>query len=187
MRKQPTRRQALIGTGTLAAATLGGIAVSTQEASATVSGEFTIPDGEAILADTTLEDVRLNADVSWSFDANAPIHGVEIELHVGATVNTTDMIARFEDTDLGTDQLSGEETLQGSLVNASDFELSDFQPETGELRRSVVAELRMYVLRNGEVVADAAQTDSFEVVIKNEELTVDMTLGATGEVTFETA
>lgn len=186
MRKKPTRRQALIGTGTLAAATVGGIALSTQEVSATVSGEFDIPNGETVLADTVLEDVRLSVDAEWSYSANAKVHGVELELHVGATTETLDMIARYEDLDLGTDELSGTETLNGSLMSASDFSIGDFEPDGSEIRRTVVAELRFYVIRNDEVVADAVQTSTFDVILKDEALQVDMTLGGTGEVSFET-
>ncbi len=186
MRDSMTRRQALIGTGALAVTTTGSIALASQNTSATVTGEFTIPDGETVLADTQLQDVRLVCDAEYAYSSNAPIHALELELHVGATPDTVDMIARTERTDLGTDSLTGTETLSGSLVNASDFSLSDFQPTNGELRRTVVAELRLYVIRNEEVVAEAAQTDTFEVTVKNEELKVDMTLGGTGEVEFKT-
>ena len=186
MRDSMTRRRAIIGTGALAAATTVGIATTTNQASATVTGEFTIPDGETVLADTQLQDVRLVCNAEYGYESNAPIHGLELELHVGATPDTVDMIARTERTDLGTDSLTGTEELSGSLVNASDFALSDFQPSNGELRRTVVAELRLYVIRNEEVVAEAAQTDTFEVTVKNEELKIDMTLGGTGEVEFTT-
>jgi len=37
------------------------------------------------------------------------------------------------------------------------------------------------------VVADARQQTTFDVVVKDEELTVDMTLNATGGVGFSTA
>jgi len=181
-----TRRQALIGTGALVSATTVGIAATTNQASATVTGEFTIPDGETVLADTELQDVRLKCDAEYGYSANAPIHGLELELHVGATPDTVDLIARTERTDLGTDELTGTETISGSLASASDFAISDFQPTNGELRRTVVAELRLYVLRNEEVVTTASQTDTFEVTVKNEELKVNMTLGGTGEVVFET-
>lgn len=186
MRKDITRRQALFGTGTLAVTGSIGIATTTNNATATVTGDFSIPDGETVLADTTLQDVRLSCEATWGFQSNADLHGVELELHVGATVDTLDMIARYENTDLGTDQLSGEETLNGSLMSASDFSIDDFEPSNNELRRTVVAELRFYALRNGEVVADARQTDTFEVIVKDEELQVDMTLGGDGEVTFKT-
>ena len=182
-----TRRQVLLGTGALAAGTYGIVSFGSQNVSATVSGEYQIQDGETVLADTQLQDVRLTVDAAYSYDANADIHGVELELHVGATTDTLDLIARHTRDDLGTDQLSGEETLNGSLMSASDFEIADFEPENGELRTTVASELRLYVLRNEEVVADAVKATAFDVVVKNEALQVETQLGGSGSVEFDTA
>lgn len=181
-----SRRRVLLGTGALAAATTGSIALASDNASATVSGDFSIPDSQTVLADQSLQDIRLSADVSWSFEANAPIHGVELELHVGSTADTLDLIARHENTDIGTDALAGEQTLNGSLMSASDFSISDFEPSGGELSTSVVAELRFYAIRDGEVAAEARQTDTFAVTVSDEELQVNVTLGGTGSVEFQT-
>jgi len=176
----------LVGTGTLAAATTGGIALTSNNATATVDGEFTIPNGEAVLTDTTLQDVRLSVDAEWSFDANADCHGIELELHVGATPDTVDMLARHERDDLGTDSLTGTETLSGSVINASDYSIDNFQPTSGELSTGVVAALRFYVLRNDSVVAEAEQTEAFDVTVSEQELTISASVGGTGEVSFET-
>jgi len=188
MRDSMTRRQAILGTGALAVATTSSIAVFSKNsgATATVNGTFQIPDGETVLADTQLEDVELEVDATYGYEANAPIHRVDLELHVGATPDTLDLIARHERPDLGTDQLNGEATLRGSLVNASDFTMSDFQPTNGELRTTVVAELRLYVSRRDEVVAEAVETTTFEVRVREEELTVDTNVSGSGEVVFET-
>ena len=187
MRKKPTRRQALLAGGTLATATTFGIVVSTDNASATVDGDFSIPNGETVLADQTLEDVRIEVDAEYEYSSNADIHGIELELHVGATTETPDLIARHTRDDLGTDELAGSETLNGSLMSASDFSIGDFEPSNGEVRRTIVADLRFYALRNGEVVADATHTETFDVVVNDEELEVNVTLGGEGEVVFETA
>ena len=188
MRQQITRRRLLIGTGAVGAGTISGISLFSNNATATVSGDFSIPDGETILADEDLQDVRLSVDpVEWSYSSNADLHGIELELHVGSMPDTVDMIARHTRDDLGTDELTGEETLNGSVMSASDFSISDFETSNGELRRTIVAQLRFYAIRNDEVVAEAIQTESFDVVIRNEELTVDMTLGGTGDVEFKTS
>ena len=187
MRQQITRRQALLGTGTLATGLIGSTVLFSNNATATVSGDFSIPDGETILADEVLQDVRLSVDSEWSYSSNADLHGIELELHVGSMPDTVDMIARHTRDDLGTDELTGEETLNGSVMSASDFSINDFETSNGELRRTIVAQLRFYALRNDEVVAEAIQTETFDVVIRNEELTVDMTLGGTGTVSFETS
>jgi hypothetical protein len=153
-----------------------------------VSGEFAIPNGETVLADQQLQDVRLAVDpVRWSYTANASIHGIEIELLVGETADTLDLLARHTLDDMATDELAGETTMNGSLMSASDFDIADFQPSNGELRRTVMASLRFYAIRNEEVVAEAEQTTTFDVIVKDEALQVDMTLGGDGEVVFETS
>ena len=187
MRQQITRRQALLGTGTLATGLVGSTVLFSNNATATVSGDFEIPDGETILADEDLQDVRLSVDAQYEYQSNANLHGIELELHVGSMPDTVDMIARHTRDDLGTDELTGEETLNGSVMSASDFSINDFETSNGELRRTIVAQLRFYALRNDEVVAEAIQTETFDVVIRNEELTVDMTLGGTGTVSFKTS
>lgn len=176
----------MAGTGTLVAATVGGIATTTNNASATVTGEFTVPDGETTLTGEELTDIRLQADAEWNYSSNVEIHGVELELHAGATPDTMDMLARYEDTDLGASQLSGEDTLSGSLVNTSDFSLEHFQPTSGTVSTNVVAELRFYALRRGEVVASATKSEGFAVTVTKEELEVSVSVGGTGSVTFET-
>ena len=179
-----TRRRVLLVGATAASGTIGSIAMLSNRTSATVDGTFTIPNGQTVLADEELTDVRLSAEASFEYESNAPIHQVELELHVGASVDTLDLIARHETTDLATDSLAGTETLEGSLMSSSDFGISDFEPSNGELARSVVAELRFYALRNEEVVAEAFAQESFDVTVKNEELQVDTTLNGSGEVEF---
>jgi len=186
MREKLSRRSVVLGTGVAATGTLSSIILASQNASATVEGDFSIPNGETVLADQSLQDVRLAVDVNWGFDANADIHATELELYVGETVDTADLIARQTKDGLGKQSLTGETTLNGSLMSASDYSIDDFTPSSGELRRTVVADLRFYALRNEEVVAEAQQTTAFDVVVKDEELTVDMTVDATGEVSFET-
>lgn len=186
MRDSMTRRRVLVGAGAAATGTLGGIVLGSQNATATVQGDFQIPDSKAVLADSTLQDVRLSVDVDWSFNANARMHATELELYVGSTVDTAGLIARQTKDDLGTESLTGETTLNGSLMSAADFGIEDFRPTNGELRRTVVAELRFYVLRNEEVAVEARQQATFDVVVSEEELKVDTTLNATGNVTFTT-
>lgn len=179
-----TRRRLILAGATATTGTTLGIVATTDKATATVSGDFAIPNGETVLADETLTDVRLTCDASYSYSANASIHAVELELHVGSAADTLDLIARYTDGDLGTDQLEGSETLEGSIMSASDFGIEDFQPSNGELSRTVVAELRFYALRNDEVVAEAIKQDTFDVIVKDEELQVSTALGGSGEVSF---
>ena len=187
MSDNTTRRRVLIGTGALVAATTSSIALSAENTTATVAGDFTVPDASTALVDKTLQDIRLEAVAEWQYDANATMDGVELELHAGQAPDTLDLIARSERTDdIATDSLSGETTLVGSLMSASDFSIDAFTPTNGSVARSVIAELRFYVLRDGSVEAEAKARTTFEVTVRDEELTVETTLGGTGEVTFDT-
>ena len=72
-------------------------------------------------------------------------------------------------------------------MSTSDFGVSDFNPDSGRVTQTVVAELRFYVLRDGEVAAEALQRTTFDITVSAEELSVEMTMNATGEVEFTTA
>jgi hypothetical protein len=185
MRDRLSRRRILIGTGAFAAATTGSIAIVSDKTTATVTGSFTIPDAETVLADTELQDVRLAVDAQYGFESNAPIHSVELELHAGASPDNLEMLARHTKDDLSKKELTGEQQLQGSLLNTDTYSAENFQPTDGELSTNVIAELRLYVVRDGEVVAEATETDAFTVTVKDEELTVDAQVGGSGEVVFE--
>jgi len=176
----------LIGTGTLAAGTVGGIALTSKEASANVEGSFSIPDADQTLAGESLQDVRLSATAEWSFEANVTITGVEVELHVGAAADTLDLIARQTRENVSTDALEGTSELNGSLISAADFDIEDFRPTNGEITRTVVAELRLFVLRDGEGETDATARTTFDVTVQEDEVTVSATVGGDGEVSFDT-
>ncbi len=188
MRERFSRRRVILGTGVLATTATSSIAFTTNRASATasVSGDFQIPDGTTALADTTLTDVRLEVDASYQFDANAHVHAIELELHVGASADTLDLIARHEQA-ASPSKNSPAEELNGSLMSASDFDISDFQPSNGELSRTVLAELRFYALRDGEVAAEARESATFDVVVRDEELQVNAVVGGEGSVVFKTS
>lgn len=189
MPKQVSRRQYLLAGGAATATALGSIAFTPSKSKATtasVSGTYAIPDDKVILADQSLENIILTADVNWEFQSNADIHQVECELHVGATPSTMDLIARQEKTDLAKQSLTGNPTLRGSILNASDFSVENFQPSDGELTVGVVSGLRFYALRNGEVVADAEQVTSFDITVSEEALEVSTSLSGSGEVSFNT-
>jgi hypothetical protein len=179
-----SRRRVLLGTGALVAGTAGSIAFITDKSAATasVSGDYTIPNREAVLADTTLTDVRLVTDASWSYQANAEMHSVELEVHVGPSTDDLDLIARQIEEDFAKESLTGDSSAEGSLMSAGGFSIEDFRPTNGELSTSVVADLRMYVLRHGEVAVEAIQQTTFDVTIRDEELTVEPTLSGEGSV-----
>lgn len=189
MQDSVTRRQYLLAGGAATATALGGIAATTSETSAAtaqVSGSFSVPDAKGVLADATVENVTLDTTAQWNFQSNADIHTVELELLVGASESTLDLIARSKKDGLAKQSLTGERELSGSLMSASDFDIADFQPSSGRLSRTVIAALRFYALRDGEVVADAEQVTTFDVTVTNKELSVEVSLGGSGEVGFQT-
>lgn len=190
MQEYPTRRQLLATTAGASTVLLGGLALTTNRSEATtasVSGSYSVPDAKVVLADQTLEKITLEVNASWEFQSNAEIHAVETELHVGATPDTMDLIARQEKDGLGEKSLTGNPVLSGGLTNASDFTIENFQPSSGELAVSVVSALRFYVLRNGEVVAEDEQLTTFTVTVSEEELEVNASVGGQGEVSFKTS
>ena len=183
----PTRRQMLLGTGAVATGTIGGIVATSDKATATadVTGDFRIPDASVTLPDQSLTDVRLSASAHWEYRANAPVTGVETELYVGMQKETADIIARQVKENVHQEELTGTAQLNGSLLSSADFSIEDFQPTSGELARDVVAVLRFYCLRDNQVVAESEHTEEFTVTAMQEDLQVNVSVGATGNVTFE--
>lgn len=181
-----TRRRVLLGTGSLAAATVTSIVAVSDNASATVTGEFTVPNADRTLVDTTLSDVRLAVNADYSVKANAPIDAVELELHVGATAGSLHILDRVE-REVGEVSHSGEAALSGSIIATPPYDIENFQPSSGSLTTGVIAALRLYALRDGEVVAEAEQTEAFEVTVTQEELQITTGVGGEGRVGFETA
>lgn len=183
----PTRRQILLGTGAAATGMIGGIVAASDKATATadVTGDFRIPDASVTLPDQQLTDIRLSANAEWSFSANAPITGVETELYVGSQQETADIIARQVKDNVYQEELTGTAQLNGSVLSSADFSIQDFQPTSGELARDVVAVLRFYTLRDNQVVAKSEHTEEFTVTAMQEDLQVDLSVGATGNVTFK--
>lgn len=177
----------LVGTGTLAAGTVATVALGSNNASATVTGEFSIPDAETVLAGEALNDVRLSCEASWEYDANTTMTGVEVELHVGDATDTLDLIGRQTRENIAQESLTGTSELSGSLMSASAFDIADFRPSSGSVTRTVVAELRLYVLRDGSVEAEAKEQTSVDVTVQDGEITVTAGVGGTGEVSFDTA
>ena len=179
-----TRRRLLIGTGAVATGTVTGVSLLSNNAEATVDGEFRIPDAKTTLPDQSLTDIRLTCTANWSFEANAPITQVETELYVGSGEQTADLIARQVKENVTKESLTGTAKLNGSLMSSADFDVSDFTPTSGELSTSVTAILRFYCIRESNVVAEAEHIETFTVTTVDEELQVDTSLGGTGNVTF---
>jgi hypothetical protein len=182
-----TRRRTLLGAGTVAAGTVGGIAVASNNAAAQVDGTLTVADASVTLVDQTLQDILVDMVAEWSYDSNVRVDSVETEVHTGQRASSTDMIAR-ETTAIDTgDHKShnGTTELTGSLAEAQDFSVSEMVPETGKVEHSALAELRVFIIHDDEAVAEAVVSDTFTVTISQEEIQVSTNVSGSGTVTFE--
>lgn len=185
----PTRRRVLIGTGTVAAGSIA-YAATAQNTSATATVDvdgLQIPDAEKILAGEDMTDVRVAVDSQYSWDANVAVTGWNLSLRVGSDTSTADVIATAEpEQDIAKEELSGTETLTGSILGASDFEIAQFNPENGRRSVDVAVILQLEVLRNNDVIAKAQAETFVEVTVSREEITVTADVGGEGTIEFET-
>jgi len=181
-RKQVSRRAAILGGGT-ALVGMSTIAFSSNEVSANVQGDFSVADGTTILTDESLQNVRLGVDATFKYSSNAPIDKHIITLKVGNSGADMELIARSEESDINKESHSGQTTLNGSLLSGP-FDARDFQPNGGELNRTVTAKLGIKVFRNDEVVLEDSHLTTFDITVKDEELQVTATLSGEGNVEF---
>jgi hypothetical protein len=182
-----TRRRTLLGTGAVVAGTVGSIAVSSNNATAQVSGGLSVADASVTLVDQTLQDIIVDMTAEWSYDSNVRVDAVETEVHAGQRASSLDMIARKSMTVDGENQMSdtGTTELSGSLVDAADFSVSDMTPETGTVEHSALAELRVFIVHDDEAVAETIIRDTFTVTISQESVKVTTSASGSGTVTFE--
>lgn len=182
MRESHTRRAVVLGAGT-ALVGMSALAVSTQEASATIAGDFEIKDGSIILADQSLSDIQLGVDATYSYSSNAPLNGHRIQLQVGSSASNLTTIADVENDHDPKKSHKDQTSLSGSVLDGP-FDMSDFEPTNGELSSNVTAKLILQVIREGETVLEDSHTEQFSITVNKEELTVEGTMSGTGEVTF---
>jgi hypothetical protein len=70
------------------------------------------------------------------------------------------------------------------MAEASDFAVSDMVPASGSVDHTALAELRVFVVHDGETQAEAIIRDTFTVTISQEEVTVTASASGSGSVTF---
>ena len=148
---------------------------------------LTVPDAERVLAGQDMSDVRIVVDSQYAWDANVAISGWELRLRVGSAASTADIVARAEpEQDIGTDSLTGEETLSGSLLSASDFTADQFSPARGRRSIDVTVIVEFDVFRDGEVIKQAQAQTTAEITVRREEIEVTSTVAGEGTIEFET-
>jgi len=157
-----SRRQALLGLGTLAVSGSGLAVVGTQQASgaANVSVDsFTVSD-----ATFEAESVAPVVELSLAYDYDVGVSGVSglvFELAVGDSVVASD--------ELTTDRtaLSNTTDLSGRVTDADAWGSADFAPAVGKsVSRDVSVTVRFVVLDStGDVIVSDTATDSATVTV----------------------
>lgn len=181
-----SRRQALSGIGALAATGIG-YSLATQKADAKVDvASLKVPNEKQVIADQSVNDVRISVEANWSWSGNADINAWNLRLKAGTTQDNAETIATTGKDGLGIDSLTGTETLEASILNSSAFENGDFEPRKGSKTVSVVFILEFEILRNGEVVETATATETADVTVSKEELKYTVSVDATGELSVLT-
>jgi hypothetical protein len=185
MRGNMTRRKVVFGTGTLCAGAIGTVALSSNNTTAQVDGGLSVSDGSATLVDEQLQDVTLDVTATWSYEANVDISSVECELHTGQKASSLALIDR-QVTDTSAQSDDGQTDLSGSILQAPDFQLEDMRPGTGEKSITALAEVRVFAISDGQTQAKTTIQDTFTMTLSQEEVTVTLSSGGNGGVSFVT-
>jgi len=148
-----SRRQALVGIGTLAAGGVGLSAVAVETAGASVSVDsFAVSDAEF-----TAESVTPVLDVTLVFDydvGNQPVSSLRFAVSVGdsqiaeKTLNTG--MATYE----------GTETLSGVITDSDAWSASDFSPPVADSVSRQVSVSVLFAVRDSDGAAIASDTAS---------------------------
>lgn len=166
----------------------GSVVLSSNNAVAQVSGGLSMADASVTLVDQELQRIRVDVDASYEVSANVSVDSVECEMHIGTRASSLDMIARqTEPVTIPDDGAArGDMSLSGSVGDAADFRVSEMVPETGSVDHTALAELRVFVIRDDEVLSEAIVRDTWTMTITKEEVTVTTEARGSGSVTFET-
>jgi hypothetical protein len=157
-----SRRQALIGIGTLASGATTTAYLATDRARADVAiGDLSVSD-ETFEAESI--DPKLVVDVQYRYDASgASVDSVRFRLLVGGGV--------LDETQLSTSQESLEEStrLEGRLASLDAYASGDFAPEVGgSVTESFEATVAFDVLDADETpIASAEVTDTVTVSVSH--------------------
>jgi hypothetical protein len=182
-----SRRGFLTGTAILGTTTVG-ITLATNKASATAtidSGDFAVSDKSQDITGKELQDVLIESDINYSFDANVSIGEVVLSVALGASEQSAQIIAE-QSTNPGKKSVDSDATLTGSLFDAGDYDLSLMQIDEGERTVRVTAVAEMIIKRNQSVVATDKLTDTFEVTITKDKVTLNGEFSGTGNVQVNT-
>lgn len=182
-----SRRGLLAGTAILSTTGVS-IALISDKASATASidsGNFSIADKSADLTGESLQDIVIDSDIDYSFDSNVTIGTVEVSVAVGISERSAQIIAS-ETTSPNKKQIDSSTTISGSLFDAGDYNLNTLRLDDGEKTVRITAVAELIIKRNESIVATDNLTDTFEITITKNEVTINGQFSGTGTVNMET-
>jgi len=175
------RRRVLIGTGSIATATIAGIAVGSEPASgATITMDaMSLQDAET---KGNPDDVVVDLETKAQWDANERPTAAYLYVKAGEPGATTE-VKRQEFT--VTNQTGTlEETVTTSVLKSASLSKGDFELLTGQSTRSVDVEVGVGidVVDSGTVLVSDYLSDTATIEVSETEATVSM--GVTGTFTI---
>jgi len=182
-----SRRGVLAGTALLGTTSVS-IALLSNKASASASidsGDFSIADKSQDITGKTLQDILIESDIDYSFDSNVDITTVEISIAMGVSEQSAQIIAS-ETTTPNKKQIDTTTTIDGSLFDAGDYNLNTLQLDDGKKTVRITAVAELIIKRNQSIVATDKLTDTFEITITKDSVTVNGQFSGAGSVSMET-
>jgi len=174
-----SRRQALLGIGTVATGGAGVSALLSESAAAQVSVDsFDVADATFT---TDQADPRLGVTLAYDFDAgNDPVAELLFEVRVGGDVIVTDTLSTSVTTHAGTVDLAG------SITDSGAWSPDDFAPAVAaSVTREVSVGIHFAVLTSsGGVIVETSASDTATVTISHpQESRLVATVGGSGTIT----
>jgi hypothetical protein len=173
-----SRRQALLGLGTVATGGVGLAAVVPDRASAQVSVDsFAVSDGSFT---TDQADPVVDVTVAYDYDVGtSPVATLRFELLVGDSVVASDALSTSVATHNGTVDLSGR------VVDSEAWAAGDFAPAVASrVSHDLTIGVRFAVLNSsGSVIVEDTATDSATVTVSHpQETQYVIGVGGSGEI-----
>ena len=178
-----TRRRAVAMLAGASATGLGALAVGSEEAAAEITlEELAVADGTYSAADPEPTPVvDLEARVSYRVGS---ITEWNIGLEFGPP-GDVDFISVLNESTNAT-EAEQTRTLSAPLTDADAFDSDDFAPDAEtSVEHDVEVVLTFSVMDGSETLVQTSVSDTATVVIENETIDIDGSIGGTGEIRFE--
>ena len=174
-----TKRQLLIASA-VGASGIGAVGLFTREAKADITfGGFVIDDYSTTKGEA--DDAILTVDSEVKYAATHGVDEIHVELEIGRTENTTDVIAA-QVVETNTDTYEDTITLEGSILSTGAFSRARFD-SVDEF--DVHARLILRCFKDDEQVAAAAEQTVFTISVVAGEFELSADVQAAGELRFE--